>query len=207
MTISIGRVEDPTTAKKIAPAAKPTPTGMIIGFRWSHRVWWPYQITAKMSPANRIGSVVPAIRRPLTIVAMIGVAINAAPGNAVFDRPTIRAAMQPRIRLPAVNTGAAYVGRFRCSDVGPRARMCSRAGATMWPAPLHSLRSLTTHRSPKDGDSNEQGKIRAEQAARQHWHDGSHRPRQDHADCCDLQDACGEGVGQLHAVRSDRQGA
>ena len=28
MTISIGRVEDPTTAKKIAPAAKPTPTGI-----------------------------------------------------------------------------------------------------------------------------------------------------------------------------------
>ena len=55
---------------------------------------------------------VPAIARPLTMVAMIGVATSAAPGNAVFDRPTIKPAMHPRIRLPAVNTGAAYVRRF-----------------------------------------------------------------------------------------------
>src|SRR3954470_5770600 len=53
----------------------------------------------------------------------------------------------------------------------------------------------------------EQGEIRAEQAARQHWHDGSHRPRQDDVDSRHLQDLGGEGFGQLHAVRSDRQGA
>ncbi len=47
--------------------------------------------------------------RPVTMVAMIGVATRPAPGNAVFDIPTTRAATDPRIRLPKVNTGAAYV--------------------------------------------------------------------------------------------------
>ena len=38
---------------------------------------------------------VPGIARPVTIVAMIGVATSAAPGNAVFDMPTISAAIRP----------------------------------------------------------------------------------------------------------------
>jgi hypothetical protein len=50
---------------------------------------------------------VPGISRPLTIVAMIGVATNAAPGKAVFDSPTTSAAIAPSTRLPTVNTGAA----------------------------------------------------------------------------------------------------
>ena len=33
MTISIGRVDEPTTAKNAAPAAKPTLTEMIIGLQ------------------------------------------------------------------------------------------------------------------------------------------------------------------------------
>ena len=33
MTISIGRVDEPTTTKKMAPAAKPTLTGMTMGLR------------------------------------------------------------------------------------------------------------------------------------------------------------------------------
>ena len=59
MTSSIGRVDEPTIAKNAAPAAKPTLTAMIIGRRRSHRVWWPYQMTAKMSAASKIGRVVP----------------------------------------------------------------------------------------------------------------------------------------------------
>ena len=54
-----------------------------------------------------MGKVVPGISRPVTIVAMSGVATSAAPGNAVFDMPTISAAIAPRTRLPTVNTGAA----------------------------------------------------------------------------------------------------
>src|SRR4051812_7751368 len=73
MTISIGRVDEPTTAKNVAPAAKPMLTEMIIGRNRSHRAWRLYQETAKTSAASRIGSVVPAIARPLTIAATIGV--------------------------------------------------------------------------------------------------------------------------------------
>src|ERR1700712_253214 len=75
------------------------------------------------------------------------------------------------------------------------------------PTPLQSLRSLTTHEIRATESKYEQGEVRAHQAARQHRHDGSHRPWQDDADGCDLQDVGGEGVGEVHAVRSDRQGA
>src|SRR4051812_35286204 len=107
MTTSIGRVDDPTIAKNAAPTAKPTLTDTIIGRNRSHRAWRLNQVTANTSAARRIGKVVPGISRPLTIVAMMGVATRAAPGNAVFDMPTISAAIAPSKRSPSVNTGAA----------------------------------------------------------------------------------------------------
>jgi len=107
ITMSIGRVDDPTIAKKAAPTANPTLTDTTIGRSRSHRAWRLNHVTAKTSAASNIGRVVPGINRPLTIVAMSGVATKAAPGNAVFDNPTISAAIAPSTRLPTVNTGAA----------------------------------------------------------------------------------------------------
>ena len=55
---------------------------------------------------------------------------------------------------------------------------------------------------------NGQAEVRAHQASRQRRHDGSHRPRQDHADGRHHQGALGEQPQHvLHALRPDRQGA
>ena len=55
--------------------------------------------------------------------------------------------------------------------------------------------------------SHGQGKIRPKQAAREHRHDRSRRPRQDDADGGDHEGAGEEGQGAVHGVRPDRQGA
>ena len=117
MTTSIGLVDEPTMAKNAAPAAKPTLTERIIGRSRSQRGVAAVPRTANRSAASRIGNVVPGIARPVTMVAMIGVATRAAPGKAVFDMPTMTAASDPRIRLPAVNTGAAYASRPAATSV------------------------------------------------------------------------------------------
>ena len=73
-----------------------------------------------------------------------------------------------------------------------------------------SRRSIVDHgtRTPKErNESDGQGKIRSQQAAREHRDDRSRRPRQDDADGGDHQGAGGEGHGAVHGVRPDRQGA
>ena len=72
-------------------------------------------------------------------------------------------------------------------------------------------RSLTTHLHATARHwslhRHEQGEVRAQEAACEHRDDGSHRPWQDDVDGGDLEDVGGEGVGGVHAVRFDRQGA
>ena len=125
----------------------------------SQRACRLYHVTAKTSAANSSGRVVPGIARPVTMVAMIGVATSPAPGNAGLRHTDDQGGNRPRIRLPRVNTGAAYVSRILAVHVTVRLRLWCAAGARHRPSPLHSLRSLTTHGSPKDGDSNEQGEV------------------------------------------------
>src|SRR6056297_164886 len=60
-------------------------------------------------------------------------------------------------------------------------------------------RSSVQVRSPllvtKKRNSNEQGKVRAEQAACEYWDDGSHRPWEDDVDGGDFEDVVGAWVG------------
>jgi hypothetical protein len=105
MTTSIGRVLDPTATKNTTPAAKPAPTPALIPRSRSHRACSRYQATANRSAVSRIGSTVPGSSRPLTTVAINGVATSAAPGSAVFERPTSTAASAPTRIDPRVNTG------------------------------------------------------------------------------------------------------
>ncbi len=53
---------------------------------------------------------------------------------------------------------------------------------------------------------NGQREIRSQQTAREHRHDRSRRPRQDHADGGDHEGSGGEGDGEVRRLRSDRQG-
>ena len=101
---SSGRVAVPTEMKNRAPIANPTATGAKSGRSRSHRALWWYHATANKSAVSRIGSVVPAIARPCTTVASNGVAMIAAPGNAVFDSPTRNAARAPTANPVIVNT-------------------------------------------------------------------------------------------------------
>ena len=74
-----------------------------------------------------------------------------------------------------------------------------------------STRRITAHRSVqiRSKDSHGEGEVRADEAAPQHRHDRSHRPRQDHADCRDHEGAGGSRPRAQHLlrVRRDRQGA
>ena len=70
------------------------------------------------SAASRIGGGSP-VARPVTMVPRWRRHQPALESG--FDIPTIRAATDPRIRLPRVNTGAAYASR----DSGPMSAMCS----------------------------------------------------------------------------------
>ena len=107
MTSSIGRVDEPTTAKNVGSGGEAEADGDDHRSQQIPAGVMAVPVTANMSRSDQDRQVVPAMARPLTIIAMIGVATRAAPGNAVFDNPTIRAATDPRIRLPTVNTGAA----------------------------------------------------------------------------------------------------
>jgi hypothetical protein len=61
--------------------------------------------------------VVPGMALPVTMAAISGLTTRAAPGSAVFDKPTISPASDPSIRLPGVNTVAAYAATMWSAGV------------------------------------------------------------------------------------------
>src|SRR5688572_33351933 len=70
-----------------------------------------------MSATSSSGSEAPAMRRPSTIDATSGTASRPAPGIAVFEKPTTKAAIAPMTIASAVNTtgdltAATYL--YRC---------------------------------------------------------------------------------------------
>ena len=67
--------------------------------------------------------------------------------------------------------------------------------------------SRRSHGAPGDDDDG-QGKVRSQQAARQHRDHRPRRPRQDHADGGDHEGARRrQGLARVHRLRPDRQGA
>ena len=69
-----------------------------------------------------------------------------------------------------------------------------------------SLRTGVNH-GKRRGRGHVEAEVRADQAPREHRHDGPHRPRQDDLDRGDHQAPGREGHGPVHPVRRDRQGA
>ena len=113
-------------------------------------MWCPYQMTAKMSPANRIGRVVPGIDRPVTMVATSGRGHQGCARERRLRQADDQGGNRPEDQVAQGEHRRSLREPCRRRPMSAMARrLWTRTGARRWPAPLHSLRSLTTHVDPR----------------------------------------------------------
>ena len=80
---------------------------------------------------------------------------------------------------------------WRRSSVGQSIRLIIGRSSVRSRSPLPDPTQQSSHPERRHSKHHEQGEVRAHQAAREHRHDGSHRPWQDDVDGGDLEDAGG----------------